>query len=78
MKISAILGSLYYRPDYYRFKVRLNGDIRDHVFFADEEAGYVEVYRTHKGQVVTINNRPLVDRLFGQVQIEEESQFLLL
>jgi hypothetical protein len=78
MKISAIFGSLYYRPDYYRFKVRLNGDFKDHVFFADEEAGYVEVYRTHKGGVVTINDRPLVDRLFGQVQIEEEGNLLLL
>jgi hypothetical protein len=74
MKLSAVFGNLYYRPDYYRYQVRLNGDVRSDVVYADEEGGFIDVYHRHNGQYVTLGpDRVLVDRLHGTVVIEEKS-----
>ncbi len=79
MRISCSLDDPGFSPICYKFDIYLNGDLINHCVTADEEEGYVLVYRINQSGRYETNDAGteiLKDLLVGKVQILKSDNYL--
>jgi hypothetical protein len=55
-----------------KMKFFCNGVEYREITAIDTDVGYLDYYAKHKGDFVVVNDRALVNRIFGECRIEEK------